>query len=109
MATEILVTLTGLFCTTVSSIVTFVLTKRKYNTEVESQQIQNLNEAFDAYKKTMKDTYEAQSRKIEMLEKENENLRQTVNQLQMKMVECLIGKVKQAESTKPNDDGTTAE
>lgn len=97
MTVEIIATLVGLFCTTVSSVVTFFLTKRKYGAEVESQQIQNLNEAFDTYKKAMKDTFEEQNRKIEMLERENENLRKVVNQLQMKMVELLMEKTKKEE------------
>ena len=50
MASEVLVALVGLFCTTVSSIVTFILTRRKYNTEVDSQQIENMSKSFDLYK-----------------------------------------------------------
>ena len=86
MASEILITLTGLFCTLVSSIVTFTLTKRKYNTEVDSQQIQNMSNSFEIYKKIMEETVETQNRKIEMLQKENDNLRQQIYQLQMQIV-----------------------
>lgn len=86
MASEILVTLTGLFCTLASSIVTFILTKRKYNTEVDSQQIQNMSNSFEIYKKIMEETVETQNRKIEMLQKENDNLRQQIYQLQMQIV-----------------------
>lgn len=86
MASEILVTLTGLFCTLVSSIVTFILTKRKYNTEVDSQQIKNMSDSFEIYKKIMEETVETQNRKIEMLQKENDNLRQQIYQLQMQIV-----------------------
>lgn len=86
MASEILITLTGLFCTLVSSIVTFILTKRKYNTEVDSQQIQNMSNSFEIYKKIMEETVQTQNRKIEMLQKENDNLRQQIYQLQMQIV-----------------------
>ena len=86
MASEIVITLTGLFCTLVSSIVTFTLTKRKYNTEVDSQQIQNMSNSFEIYKKIMEETVETQNRKIEMLQKENDNLRQQIYQLQMQIV-----------------------
>ena len=86
MASEILVTLTGLFCTLVSSIVTFILTKRKYNTEVDSQQIKNMSDSFEIYKKIMEETVETQNRKIDMLQKENDNLRQQIYQLQMQIV-----------------------
>lgn len=86
MASEILVTLTGLFCTLVSSIVTFILTKRKYNTEVDSQQIKNMSDSFETYKKITDETIETQNRRIEMLQKENDNLRQQIYQLQMQLV-----------------------
>ena len=86
MASEILVTLTGLFCTLASSIVTFILTKRKYNTEVDSQQIKNMSDSFEIYKKIMEETVETQNRKIDMLQKENDNLRQQIYQLQMQIV-----------------------
>ena len=86
MASEIVITLTGLFCTLVSSIVTFILTKRKYNTEVDSQQIKNMSDSFEIYKKIMEETVETQNRKIDMLQKENDNLRQQIYQLQMQIV-----------------------
>lgn len=86
MGSEIVAALTGLFCTVVSSIVTFILTKRKYNTEVDSQQIQNINSAFDLYKRMTEETLAAQDKKIERLEKENESLRQQVNNLQMQLI-----------------------
>lgn len=93
-------TLIGLFCTTVSSLVTFFLTKRKYNTEVDSQQIHNMGESFDVYKKmmeealssqknTMEQTIQAQDKKIDFLQKENDSLRSQVSQLQMQMINIL--------------------
>lgn len=102
MASEVIITLTGLFCTTVSSIVTFFFTKKKYNTEVEAQQIQNMRDAFDIYRQTMEEnlssqrrileeTISSQNEKIESLKKENDILRDQVNQLQMQVV-ALIGK-----------------
>ena len=100
MASEIVITLVGLFCTTVSSIVTFVLTRRKYNTEVDSQQIENMEKSFDAYKKMMEETLDAQKRlmettvnglnnKVEALEKENTFLRQQVDSLRTQMIQFL--------------------
>ena len=53
MGAEIIIAFVGVVCTGLSSWFTFFLTKRKYNTEVESQQIQNMNEAFESYKKTV--------------------------------------------------------
>lgn len=100
MASEIIITLVGLFCTTVSSIVTFILTRRKYNTEVDSQQIENMEKSFDAYKKMMEETLDAQKRlmettvsgfnnKIDTLEKENAFLRQQVDSLRTQMIQFL--------------------
>lgn len=100
MASEIVITLVGLFCTTVSSIVTFILTRRKYNTEVDSQQIENMEKSFDAYKKMMEETLEAQKKlmettvnglnnKVENLEKENAFLRQQVDSLRTQMIQFL--------------------
>lgn len=101
--TEVIIALTGLFCTTVSSIITFILTKRKYNTEVDSQQIDNMNKSFELYKKmmeeamesqekNMKSIIEAQNKKINDLEKENGSLRQQVNNLQMQLIQ-LVGNI----------------
>jgi uncharacterized protein HemX len=101
MASEIVITLVGLFCTTVSSIVTFFLTRRKYNTEVDSQQIRNMNEAFDLYKKTMEEsissqkerleeTIKFQNSKIDTLQKENDSLKEQVNSLQKQMTSLII-------------------
>ena len=109
MASEIVITLVGLFCTTVSSIVTFILTRRKYNTEVDSQQIENMEKSFDAYKKMMEETLEAQKKlmettvnglnnKIDTLEKENAFLRQQVDSLRAQMIQFLGVKFSAANS-----------
>lgn len=100
MASEVIVALVGLFCTTVSSIVTFILTKRKYNSEVDSQQLQNTREAFEIYKTTMEeslaaqkkrleDTIASQNEKLDYLQRENDSLRNQVNQLQMQIIKYL--------------------
>lgn len=100
MGSEIIAGLVGLFCTTVSSIVTFILTKRKYNTEVDAQQIQNMKDSFEVYKNAMEealaaqkqrleDTISSQNDKIEYLQKENDNLRTQVGELQMQLIKFL--------------------
>jgi len=110
MATEIVMALVTLFCSTVSGWVTFIFTKKKYNTEVELQQIQNLNEAFDTYKKMaeeslesqrrqMEDTINIQNKKIEDLQKENESLQKQVAELQMQLIKILGSKF-QAKTSK---------
>ena len=81
--------LVGLFCTTVSSLITFFLTRRKYNSEVDSQQIKNMSDSFDVHKKMMDEVFNAQNKKLDILERENADLRQQVGQLQMQMINIL--------------------
>ena len=92
MGTEITIALVGVVCTALSGWFSFVLTKRKYNTEVDSQQIQNMEAAFTTYKKMTDETISAQDKRIEMLQRENENLRNQFNQLQTQMLNLLVGK-----------------
>ena len=99
MASEIIITLVGLFCTTVSSIITFILTRRKYNSEVEAQHIENIKEAMDTYKAMVRDTLDEQNKKIEYLQKENDNLKQQINVLQTQLVNLLMSKSLEAVST----------
>jgi peptidoglycan hydrolase CwlO-like protein len=92
MGSEIGIALIGLFCTIVSSIVTFLLTRRKYNSEVEAQQIQNMKDAFETYKGMMEETVTSQDKKIERLQRENDSLRNQIGQLQSQVLNILIGK-----------------
>ncbi len=92
MGTEIVSVLVGLFCTIVSSVVTFFLTKKKYNTEVEAQQIENMKNSFDTYKLMMEETVKGLNGRIEVLQKENESLRNQVVQLQTQLFNFMLGK-----------------
>lgn len=92
MGSEIIIALVGVVCTGLSSWFTFFLTKRKYNTEVEGQQIENMKQAFDAYRTTMEETVKAQNLRIEDLRRENESLRNQLNQLQNQMLTYMVGK-----------------
>lgn len=100
MTTTIVSGIVGLVCTIVSGGVTFLWQKRKYNTEVDSQQIKNIEDSFNVYKKmtesnlnTQKDTFEtiisSLNQKVNNLEKENASLREQVGQLQMEMINVL--------------------
>lgn len=91
MGTEIVIALVGVVCTALSGWFSFILTKRKYNTEVESQQIENMKQSFDAYKTMMEETVKAQNQRIESLQRENDNLRRQFNELQSQMVNLLLG------------------
>lgn len=90
MASEIITALVGLFCTTVSSIVTFFLTRRKYNSEVDSQVVQNVKSAFEAYKKVMEETINSQEQKIKELQGENAYLKKQFEMLQGQLVSLLL-------------------
>lgn len=124
----ILSALVGLFCTVTSSVITFLLAKRKYNTEVDSQQIKNMGDSFDTYKKMMEGTLEAQKKtlettinsqnqKIEFLQSENDSLKRQVGQLQMEMINilgticldstCKLRKMNFSSDIKFSDNGVT--
>lgn len=51
MTSTIITALVGLFCTLASSVVTFLFTRKKYNEEVITQKINNMNKAFDLTRK----------------------------------------------------------
>lgn len=100
MGTGIISAIVGLFCTIVTSVVTFLLTRRKFNSEVDAQQIKNMSDSFDTYKKmmetnlaTQKETMEvvimSQNQKIDLLQKENDSLKTQVSQLQQQMINIL--------------------
>ena len=97
MGSEIVMALVGVICTAISSVVTFFLTRRKYNTEVDSQQIENMEKSFDLYKRMMEETLESQRKmmesKINDLQKENEFLRQQVDTLRNQMIQFLGAKL----------------
>lgn len=100
MITGIVSAFTGLFCSIISGIVTFFFTRRKYNSEVDSQQIKNMGDSFDTYKRMMESNLEAQkesmemvimsqNQRIDLLQKENDSLKSQVSQLQQQMINIL--------------------
>lgn len=96
MGTEIVIALVGVVCTGLSSWFTFFLTKRKYNTEVESQQIQNMNEAFESYKKTMEANVELLNTKVKLLQEENSDLRSQIASLQKQLTNFIVNRFSDA-------------
>jgi hypothetical protein len=50
MNSEILIALCGLLTTVVSGWVSYIFTRRKYNTEVDNNQIRNMQESLEFYK-----------------------------------------------------------
>ena len=79
----------GLVCSSISSVVAFLLTKGKYDSEVDSQHIKNMGDAFKKYKEVMDEMYKSQDIKIKAVQKENDDLKQQVNHLQAQMLELL--------------------
>lgn len=92
MASELVTALIGIFCTAASSIITFILTRRKYNTEVEAGQIENMKQSFNAYKTMMEETVKMQGKRIDALQRENESLRNQLSQLQSQVLTYMLGK-----------------
>ena len=92
MDSTIVNALVGLFCTVAASAVTFFLTKKKYNTEVEAQQIENMEKSFNAYKSMMEETVKGLKDRVETLQRENESLRNQINQMQAQLLNLMLGK-----------------
>lgn len=105
MTTEILISIIGFFCTVMSSVVTFLLTKRKYDKEVDSQQIRNMSDAFDLQKKVNDVTIKSLQNRIDALQKENDELKAQVSQLQKQML-SLMSKIN-FETLKQTGNGNT--
>lgn len=76
----------GAIAAAISSIVTYILTKRKYNAEVDSKVIENLQHSLDFYKTLCDDN----SKKLEEYRKENEQLRKQVMELQAQFLDMSI-------------------
>ena len=85
MGAEIITAIVGAVTTLLSSILTFLFTKRKYKTEVDSSVIDNLQRALDVYKQIADDNL----KRIGELQDENRELRKQVNDLSMQVTKLL--------------------
>ena len=81
MSTEIIIALIGIFSTILSSWTTWFLTRKKYNSEVDQNLIQNMKESLDFYKQLSDDN---RSRLEEVL-KRNDELENDVKNLRNQM------------------------
>ena len=81
MNTEITIALIGLFTTVSSSVITWFLTRKKYNSEVDQNLIQNMKESLDFYRQLSDDN---RSRLEEVL-KRNDELEEEVKKLRDQM------------------------
>ena len=81
MSAEIIIALIGIFSTILSSWTTWFLTRKKYNSEVDQNLIQNMKESLDFYKQLSDDN---KSRLEEVL-KRNDELENDVKNLRNQM------------------------
>ena len=81
MSTEIIIALIGIFSTILSSWTTWFFTRKKYNSEVDQNLIQNMKESLDFYKQLSDDN---RSRLEEVL-KRNDELENDVKNLRNQM------------------------
>ena len=81
MRAEIIIALIGIFSTILSSWTTWFLTRKKYNSEVDQNLIQNMKESLDFYKQLSDDN---RSRLEEVL-KRNDELENDVKNLRNQM------------------------
>ena len=81
MNTEIIIALIGIFSTVLSSWATWFFTRKKYNSEVDQNLIQNMKESLDFYKQLSDDN---RSRLEEVL-KRNDELENDVKNLRNQM------------------------
>ena len=80
--TEILITGgIGLISTIISGWATWFFTRKKYNSEVDNNLIQNMKESLDFYRKLSDDNRE----RLEEVLKRNESLEQEVGELRKQM------------------------
>lgn len=82
MSTEIIIALIGILSTIISSWVSWFLTRRKYNSEVDNNLIKNMQDSLEFYKKLSDDN---KSRLDEVL-KRNENLEEEVKELRQQVM-----------------------
>lgn len=76
----------GVLTSTISSLVTWLLAKKKYNAEVDNNVIQNMQQSLQFYKELSDDTKE---RLAEVLEK-NQRLEDDVAELRKQMLNLTI-------------------
>ena len=81
ISTEIIIALIGIFSTVLSSWTTWFFTRKKYNSEVDQNLIQNMKESLDFYKQLSDDN---RSRLEEVL-KRNDELENDVKNLRNQM------------------------
>ena len=89
MSIEVLITaLIGFITSLVSGWTSWFFTRKKYNSEVDSNLINNMKESLDFYEKLSTDNRE----RLEEVLKRNADLEQEVGELRKQMLQKLIHK-----------------
>ena len=96
--TEIIVTaICGIVTTAVASFVTWLLSKRKYNSEVDSNNIQNMKESLefyiklsDDYNKRLTNEIKAHNEEVKALYKENSELKKEIKEQEKRFDEKIM-------------------
>lgn len=85
MISEIGIALIGVASTVISSIITFLHTKKKYNAEVDNQVISNLKESLSFYMKICDDN----SKRLDDFCIQDSQLRKQVGDLKMQLIRIM--------------------
>lgn len=93
MTATIIATICGIITTAASSFITWFLSKKKYHSEVEGSNIQNMKEALDFYIKLADDTnkrladeIKEHNEEVKALKQENTILKQEIKDQENKFV-----------------------
>lgn len=82
MANELIIGIIGLFTTIVSGWTSWFFTRKKYNTEVDNNYIENLGKGLETYDAIISHN----KAEIEYLMKENEELRKEISELRKQVL-----------------------
>lgn len=96
--TEIIVTaICGIVTTAIASLVTWLLSKKKYNSEVDSNNIQNMKESLefyiklsDDYNQRLTNEIKAHNEEVKALYKENSELKKEIKEQEKRFDEKIM-------------------
>lgn len=111
MSTEILITLIGIASTIISAWTSWFFTRKKYNSEVDSNLIENMKSSLEFYQKLSndnKDRLEEMIKRNDELEKEVEDLRKQMFQLMNSICTDLTCQLRKRNLNLFNENGTNS-
>lgn len=106
MTEVILTSLIGIITTVISSVVTWTLARRKYNSEVDNNNIKNMSDSLEFYKRLSDDN----NKRLDSMLEKNKKLEDEINFMKTQMIKLassicmdLTCKVRQLDSSIIND------